>query len=176
MNQLLYMVMSLFVIGIWIVTLYLTQRITNPLYSTKKMIKIIITDLKWKILDYMMVFTLMLWYLDTHFINILIWIKVMNNITPLMNGKMSTSNNSSISTFTSKNIISTNDKVCSLQSPIHEKIKYSELSKSQETYVGCASNEMKKHIKSLAERTRDSVKLEYFLKDHLWKKLYQKLI
>ena len=42
----------------------------------------------------------------------------------LINGYISALNNSSVSTFTLASITSTNDKLCSLFSPINEKIKY----------------------------------------------------
>ena len=43
---------------------------------------------------------------------------------PFMNGKRSTSNNSSVSTLTPPSVTSIKDEVFSLQNPIHEKIKY----------------------------------------------------
>ena len=48
---------------------------------------------------------------------------------PLMNGTISTSNYSSVSTLTSPSITSINDKVCPLQDTIHKNINYSDLSK-----------------------------------------------
>ena len=60
-----------------------------------------------------------------------------------MNGKISTSKNSSVSTLTSPSATSTNDGGCSLFSPIHKNIKYSYLSKTQEKYVRRASDVMK---------------------------------
>ena len=41
-----------------------------------------------------------------------------------VNGSISTSNNSEVSALTLYYVASTNDKGCSLFSPIHEKIKY----------------------------------------------------
>ena len=82
-----------------------------------------------------------------------------------MNGKMSTSNNTSISTLTSTYVNSTNDKVCSLQSPIHENIKYSKLSKIQARAVRHASDAMKTHVKLLSHKTWNYSILEYVLKD-----------
>ena len=43
---------------------------------------------------------------------------------PLMNGKMSPSNNQPVSTFITPSVTSINDEVCSLQNPIQEKINY----------------------------------------------------
>ena len=50
---------------------------------------------------------------------------------PFMNGKIPTSKNSSILTSYSPSVNSTNEEVCSLQIPINDEIKYSELSKIQ---------------------------------------------
>ena len=64
-----------------------------------------------------------------------------------MNGKIPTSKKSSIYTLTSTSTNSKNDKVCSLKSPIHENIKYSELSKIQAIYVRRASDVTNTQIK-----------------------------
>ena len=69
-----------------------------------------------------------------------------------------------VSTLTSASVTSTNDKGCSLFSPIHEKIKYSVLFKTQSISARCASGLMKLQIKSLANKTWNSVIIEYFLK------------
>ena len=67
-----------------------------------------------------------------------------------MNGKISTSNNSSVSILTSPSVTSTNGEGCSLFIPIHEKIKYSYLSKTQAIYVGREIDVMNPQIKLLA--------------------------
>ena len=54
--------------------------------------------------------------------------KVNHNL--LINGDISTSKNSSVSTLTSPSVTSTNDEVCSIFSIIHEKFQYSDLSKT----------------------------------------------
>ena len=81
------------------------------------------------------------------------------------NGNISTSNSSSVSKFTSPSITSTNDKRCSLFIPIHKKIKYSDLSKSQSISARRASDVMKSQIELLAEKTWHYFILEYVLKD-----------
>ena len=72
---------------------------------------------------------------------------------PFMNSKMLTSKHSSVSTLTSPSVTSKNDEVCSLQNPIHEKIKYSYLSKTQSRYVRRLSYVMKTHIKLIYHKT-----------------------
>ena len=52
--------------------------------------------------------------------------------------KISTSNNSSVSTLTSPSVISNNDEGCSLFSPIQKKIEYSYVSKTQSRTVRIA--------------------------------------
>ena len=84
-----------------------------------------------------------------------------------MNGKMSTSKNSSVYTLTSPSFTSRNDKVCSLKNPIHDNIKYLDLSKTQARADCQASGVMKKQIKLLAHRTWNSMIIEYLLKDKL---------
>ena len=59
-----------------------------------------------------------------------------------MNGKMSTSKNSSVYTLTSPSFTSRNDKVCSLKNPIHDQIKYPGFSKNQARDVCCSSDLM----------------------------------
>ena len=81
-----------------------------------------------------------------------------------MNGKMSTSNNSSISALTSPYVTSTNGEVCSLKSPIHNNIKYPEFSKGQVLSIRRASDVMNTRIKLLAHKTWNFVILEYSLK------------
>ena len=56
---------------------------------------------------------------------------------PLINGIISPSNNSSVSTLTSPSDNSKNDEVCSLQNTIYGKIKYSYLSKTQSRPNNC---------------------------------------
>ena len=73
--------------------------------------------------------------------------------------------------MTSTSVTSINDEVCSLQNPIHDKIKYSDLSKTQARAVRCASDVMKKHIKLLSQKTCNSVILEYFLKYKVMKEV-----
>ena len=78
-----------------------------------------------------------------------------------MNGKISTSNNSSFFTLTSSSVTSKHYKLCSLQIPIHDKIKYSYLSKTQANDVSNPSYIMETRIKLLAHRTWHYVILEY---------------
>ena len=68
------------------------------------------------------------------------------------NGNISTPNNSLVSTLTSPSVTSTNNKECSLFSPIHEKIKYSDLYKNQSRAVRYASGVMNTQIKLLAKK------------------------
>ena len=82
-----------------------------------------------------------------------------------INGNISTSNKSSVSTLTAPSVSSTNDEGCSLFSTLHEKIKYSDLSKTQSRAVRYASDVMKSQIKLLANKTWHSVIIEYFLED-----------
>ena len=89
----------------------------------------------------------------------------MNPNPPLMNGTMSPSNNSSVSTYNRPSYISRNTKVCSLQKPIHKKIKKSYLSKTQSIFVSFESDVMRKQVKILGQKTWHTVILEYFLKD-----------
>ena len=51
-----------------------------------------------------------------------------------------------------------------LKITIHEKIKYSHLSKTQAISVSCASDTMKIQIKLLSHKTCNYVILEYFLR------------
>ena len=71
----------------------------------------------------------------------------------------------------SPSVTSTNHEVCSLQIQMHEKIKYWDLSKTQERVVRCAINVMKKHIKLLSQKTCNSVILGYFLKYKVMKEV-----
>ena len=82
-----------------------------------------------------------------------------NNL--LRNGNVLTSNKSSFSTLTSPSVTSTNEKLYSLLSPIHEKIKYSDLFKTQSRAVRHAGDVMKPQIKLLAIKTWHSVILGY---------------
>ena len=81
---------------------------------------------------------------------------------PLINGKITPSNNSSVSTLTSTSDNSRNDKVFWLQKSIHKKIKYSYLSKNQARYVWCASDIMKKQVKISAHKIWHYIILEVF--------------
>ena len=74
-----------------------------------------------------------------------------------INGNISTSNNSSVSILNSTYFTSTDDKGCSLFIPIHEKIKYSYLSKTQSRAVRRAIGVMKSNIKLLANKMWHSV-------------------
>ena len=85
------------------------------------------------------------------------------------NGKISTSNNSSVSTLTLPSVTSKNFEGCSLFNLIHENIKYSDYSKTQSRAVRRASNTMNSHIKLLANKTWHYVILEYLLKDKYMK-------
>ena len=49
------------------------------------------------------------------------------------------------------------------------------MSKSQEIYVRRASEEIKKHVKLLAQRTWNSVILEYFQKDKAIKEVVSEI-
>ena len=51
--------------------------------------------------------------------------------------------------MTSPSVTSTNDEGCSQFSPIHENIKYSDLSKTKSRSVRRSSDVMKSHIKLL---------------------------
>ena len=64
-----------------------------------------------------------------------------------------------------------NDKVCYLQNPIHENIKYSDLPKTQTRNVIRASDVMKDQLKLLDNRTWNLVIIEYFLKDEAMKEV-----
>ena len=89
----------------------------------------------------------------------------------LTNGKISTLNNSSVSTFTSPSVTSTNDKGCSLFSPRHEKIKYSYFSNTKSIYVKRSSDLMKSWIKLLAHKLCHFVIIEHLFKDKAMKKV-----
>ena len=80
-----------------------------------------------------------------------------------MDGKSSTSKNSSISTLTYPYSNSTNEKVYSLQGPIHDNIKHPEWSKSQSRAVMRARDIMKTPMKVWAHKTWHFVILEYSL-------------
>ena len=80
------------------------------------------------------------------------------------NSSISTSNNSQVLTLTSPSVTSTNKDLCSLFSPIHERIKYFDLSKTQSRAVRCSSYRMKSQIKLLANSTCHSSILEYLFK------------
>ena len=67
--------------------------------------------------------------------------------------------------MTSPYVTSINDELCLLQNPIHEKIKYSYLSKTKYGYVHSSSSVIKTQIKLLEHITWNSVILEIFLKD-----------
>ena len=69
-----------------------------------------------------------------------------------MNGKISTSKNSSVSTLTSNSVNSINYQVYSILNLIHERIKYSYLSKTQTIAVSCGSDLMNKNIKLLSRK------------------------
>ena len=66
---------------------------------------------------------------------------------------------------------STNDEGCSLFSPIHEKIKFSYLSKNQARTGRRANGVMKSRIKLLAHKTLNFVILECLLKDKYMKEV-----
>ena len=85
----------------------------------------------------------------------------------LTNGKISTSKISSVSTLTPPYDNPRNDEVCSLKNPIHDNIKYLDLSKTQARADCQASGVMKKQIKLLAHRTWNSMIIEYLPKDKL---------
>ena len=85
-----------------------------------------------------------------------------NNL--LINGNISTSKTSSVSTLTSPSVASKHYKLCSVFSPINEKIQYSDFSKTQSRYVRRSSGVMKSKIKSLSHKYCRSIILEYFLK------------
>ena len=89
----------------------------------------------------------------------------------MIHGKISTSKHLSVSAFISPYVTSKYDKGCSSFIPIHEKIKYSDLSKTQSIAVICAIYVMKSQIKLLAHKTWHSVILEYFLKDKSMKEV-----
>ena len=82
-----------------------------------------------------------------------------------MNGKISTSNNSSVSTLTSPYVTSRNYEVCLLQNKKHKKIKYSDFSETQSIPVHCEIDAMETQIKLLDYKTWNSVIFEYFKKD-----------
>ena len=82
-----------------------------------------------------------------------------------MNGIISTSKNSSISTLISPSFTSTNYKGCSSFIPINENIKYSDFSVTQVRAVRRAIYVMKSQIKLLAHKTWHSIITEYSLKD-----------
>ena len=65
----------------------------------------------------------------------------------------------------SPSITLTNKEGCSLFSPIHENINYSDLYKTQPRAVRRASDAMKSHIKLLANKIWHSVILDYLFKD-----------
>ena len=65
----------------------------------------------------------------------------------------------------SPSITLTNKEGCSLFSPIHKNINYSDLSKTQPRAVRRASDAMKSHIKLLANKIWNSVILDYLFKD-----------
>ena len=71
---------------------------------------------------------------------------------PLINGKMLTSNYSSVSTLTLSSFTPINYELCSLQNTIHENIKYSFFFKTQARYVCCESDVMKTQIKLLSQK------------------------
>ena len=81
-----------------------------------------------------------------------------------INGNISTSNNSSLLTLTSTSVTSKNNKGCLLFIPIHDKIKYSDLSEKQSRSVRCAIYLMKLQIKVLANKIWNYIILEYILK------------
>ena len=81
-----------------------------------------------------------------------------------MNNKISTSNNSSVSTLTSPSVTSKNDEGCSLFSPIHKKIKYSDSSKTKSRAIRSANDVMKSQIKLFSNKTWNSIILKYLLK------------
>ena len=93
----------------------------------------------------------------------------------MINGKFSTSNNSSNFTLTSPSINSTNDEVCSLQNPIHEKIKYLELYKIQARYFRRESGLNNTQVKLLARKTWLTLMLEYFLKEKSMKEVISEI-
>ena len=68
-----------------------------------------------------------------------------------------------------------NGEVYYLQKPIHNKIKYSYLSKTQAIYVCCESGMLKKQIKLLTHKTWHFVILEYFLKDKAIKEVVSEM-
>ena len=82
-----------------------------------------------------------------------------------MNGKISTSKNSSISTFTSPSVVLTNDKGCLLLSSIHYNIKYSYFSGTQSRAVMRASDVMNTQIKFISHKICHYFILEYLFKD-----------
>ena len=64
-----------------------------------------------------------------------------------INGNISTPNKSSVSALTSPHVTSINKEGFSLFIPIHTKIKYSDLSKTQSRAFMCASDVMKSQKK-----------------------------
>ena len=126
----------------------------NSKCSTNKGVEMLRTYMKWKILDYSLVFIFMLCYLDTHFINIPIRNAII--IINLPSWWMVTfqhKKNSSVSTVTSTYSTLRKEEICSIQNPIHEKIKYSYLSKSQ-TRAACRENDVTKtQMKLLFHKT-----------------------
>ena len=70
-----------------------------------------------------------------------------------INFKISPSNYSSVSTFTSPSFNSRNDEECFLQNPKDEKTNYSDFSITQARAVSCASDSIKTQIKLLGHKT-----------------------
>ena len=83
----------------------------------------------------------------------------------LINDNVSLSNHLSVSTLNSTYSDSRNDEVCSLQNPLHKKIKFSYLSKNQAITVHHARDIMNKQIKILSHKRYIYVILEYFQKN-----------
>ena len=77
--------------------------------------------------------------------------------SPFTNDKIPPSNNSSVLTLASTSVTSINDEVYSSQNPIHQKINYSDLSKTWVRSVCRASDAMDTQVKLLAKKALNDV-------------------
>ena len=126
-------------------------------------------NLKWKILDYRMVLTLMLFFIHPHFTNMKMWNATTNNIPPWL-------------------MLQFHHKIIhQFQHWLHpvivqEKIQYMIRSnihifpKTQARVVHRASDVRNKQVKLLAHKKSHPVILYFFLTIKLWKKLFHKWI
>ena len=158
------MVILMVVIFIWIVPLDPNQRITMTYILKIKGMKLLPTDLKWKIIDYRTVLSLMLCYLYPHLINIPIQNAIINIITFWW-----------MVTFKNQ---ATHQFQCWIHFMLHQKttkdvyylVQYMRissiqiLSKTQSRSVRREMDVMKSQIKLLDHKIWHYVILEYFLK------------